>query len=317
MVNTSSHTHNTFSRWMISHVRAIQFAAREFIRAPIANFFTICVIAIAIALPLGFFVLLENLQYADNMWEINSPSISLFLKTDITQSQVDALMQQLRNTSSIKNAKYVSPDEGLKSFEKNTPFGDAVKLFQKNPIPGVITIFPASANQNPEKINVLYQSLKQLPSVDVAQIDMDWITRLFDIIAIGKKITKALFILFAFGVVLIIGHSLRASLSAHTKEIQVMKLMGATNAYIKRPLIYRGALVGLLGGVLAWILITIFIAQLQRPVTLLAKTYNTFFQLQSVSLTLGGIILFASGLLGVISAWLIITQFLNEPEQID
>lgn len=316
-MNTPSHTHNRFSRWLISHTHAIQFAFQEFIRTPIANFFTICVIAIAIALPLGFLVLLENLQYANSMWEVNSPTISLFLKTDVTQSQVDALMRQLRNTSGIKSVKYISPEAGLASFEKNTPFGDTVTLLQKNPIPGVITIFPVSSNQTPEKINSLYQSLKQLPVVDIAQVDMEWITRLFDIIAIGKKITKALFVLFAFGVVLIIGYSLRASLSAHLKEIRVMKLMGATNTYIKRPLLYRGALHGLLGGVLAWILIVVFIAQLQKPVTLLAKTYNTIFQLQGISLGLGGVILFTSGLLGLVGAWLIITQFLNESEQTD
>jgi len=313
----NTQTHHFFSRWIIAHVRAIQFAFRELIRTPIANFFTICVIAIAIALPLSFFVLLENLQYVDNVWDANAPTISLFLKTNTTRAEAEILIQQLQLNPTIKKLKYVSPRKGLAAFQKETPFGDATKLFQKNPIPGVITVFPASTNQNTNEINALYQSLKQLPAVDVAQIDMNWVARLFDIIAIGKQVTKALSLLFAFGVVLIIGHSLRASLSAHIKEIRVMKLMGATHTYIRRPLLYRGILYGFLGGFLGWVLTTVFLAQLQHPVSRLAKTYNTLFHLQTISFSVFVLLLLTTMFLGFISAWLIITQFLNQPEQTD
>lgn len=314
--STQSH-HNFFSLWLLSHARALFFALGEFIRSPIASIITTCVIGIAIALPLGFFVVLQNLQIVNATWDANAPTISLYLRTDTTPAQVDSLMQSLRVNSSVSQVTYISPAEGLKTFEKNTPFGDAVKLFQNNPIPGVIVVLPTLHEQNPLAIQSLYLSLKNLPDVDTAQLDMDWVKRLYNIIAVGKKITRALTLLFGFGVILIIGHTLRASLSSHTKEIQVLKLIGATNSYIRRPLLYRGILYGLLGSIIAWIAINLFIFQLQGPISQLAQTYQSPFQLQDISLSEGCATFFMSALLGFVSAFLITTQFLNQQERMD
>ncbi|EKD77527.1 MAG: efflux ABC transporter, permease protein [uncultured bacterium] len=317
MINKTNHIHDGFSRWLISHWRAIRFAFIELTRAPVSNFIVISVIGIAIALPMGFYVLLENLQYVDHQWNTSSPTISLFLKTDIAQTQVDALMQQLQNNPHIAQVKYISPEQGLAEFQQNASFGSVVKLFQKNPIPGVITILPAKNDRDPAATNTLFSALKILPGVDIAQLDMNWVTRLYDIILVGKKITKALSLLFGFSVVLIIGHALRSSLAAHTKEILVMKLMGATHAYIRRPLLYRGTLYGFLGGTVAWMFITIFLAQIQPPISQLAQTYHTPFHLHTISISIGLLLLLVSALLGFFSAWIISTQFLNQPEQMD
>lgn len=293
------------------------FALGEFIRSPIASIITTCVIGIAIALPLGFFVLLKNLQFVNSTWDASAPTISLYLKLNTPQTQVDTIMRNLRANPHIGQVSYISPEDGLKTFEKNTPFGDAVKLFQQNPIPGVIIVLPVLSDQKPSAVQSLYLSLKTLSAVDTAQLDMNWVTRLYNIIAIGKKITNALSILFGFGVVLIIGHTLRASLSSHTKEIQVLKLIGATHAYIRRPLLYRGILYGFLGGIIAWLAINMFIFQLQAPVSQLAQTYHTPFQLQDIPFLQGCAVLILSTLLGLISALLITTQFLNQPECMD
>lgn len=312
-----SHTHQPLSRWFISHVRAMQFSFNEFIRTPFSNLITICVIGIALALPLGFFIVLQNLQYVDAMWDSNTPTISLYLKSDTTDAEVNAMVQQLKENKDISTVTYISPDQGLAAFEKNTSFGDAVKLFQRNPIPGVIVVSPIMQDHDPQTIQTLYLALKQSPAVDIAQLDMDWVTRLFDVILIGKNLVKALSILFGFGVILIIGHTLRSSLSSHTKEIQVMKLIGATNAYIRRPLLYRGILYGLLGGVVAVSLVSLFLSQIQTPVSQLAQTYHTLFQLQTISFSAGFLVLLIASALGFISAALIITQFLNLPEQVE
>lgn len=313
----SKNTHSLLTRWLLSHQRALRFAFSELMRTPIVNFITVFVIGIAIALPLGFFILLQNLQVVNSTWSASAPTISLYLKSNITQSQVDSMTQSLQANPQIEKVTYISPDQGLKKFEKNTPFSNIVALFQRNPIPGVLTVLPAAQDQNPEMIHHLFQTLKALPLVDIAQLDMNWVTRLFDVITIGKKVTNALSLLFGVGVILIIGHTLRASLSSHVNEIQVMRLVGATNAYIRRPLLYRGILYGLLGGVTAWILINLFLFQLQSPVLALAQTYHAPFQLQNISFMLGGIVLFISAFAGLISAWLITTQFLNQPEITD
>jgi cell division transport system permease protein len=315
--SASKKPNTLFSSWVNSHWRALQFAAKEFIHAPLTNALTIIVIGVALALPLGFFILIQNLQHVDAMLGSSTPTISLYLKSDITDQQATTMAQQLRDNKAISQVTYISPEQGLATFEKNTMFGDAAKLFQKNPIPGVIVITPEMQDQDAHSIQSLYQLLKQSPAVDIAQLDMDWVTRLFDVISIGKNFVNALSVLFGFGVILIIGHALRSSLSAHATEIQVMKLIGATNAYIRRPLLYRGILYGLLSGIIALLLVTLFLSQLETPISQLANTYQTTFALQTISFSVGFSALFISSMLGLISAWLIITQFLNLPEQVE
>lgn len=313
-------SHSSYPRitqWALSHLRAFQFALRECVRTPLSHFVTVCVIGVAIALPLGFFVVMKNLQLLNFVWSANAPTISLYLQPNATHLEVHNLMQTLERDPRIATATYISPAQGLKTFEKNTPFRDVLKLFPNNPIPGVITILPTKENQLPDAINALYLSLKEMPSVDMGQLDLSWITRLHDIISIGKQITKGLSLLFGFGVILIIGHTLRASLSSHLTEVQVMRLLGATNGYIRRPLLYRGILYGVLGGIVAWIFINLLLMHLEKPITQLAATYHSPFVLHTVSAGLGFHLLLLSGFAGLLSAWLITTQFLNHPEQTD
>lgn len=314
---THSHTHEPLSRWLISHVRAMRFSFNEFIRTPFSNLITICVIGIALSLPLGFLTVLQNLQKVDTLWGSSTPTISLYLKSDTTNEQTNTLIAELRRNNDISEVSYISPEQGLATFQKNTLLGDAVKLFQKNPLPGVIVVTPIIQNHDAKSIQLLYQTLKQSPEVDVAQLDMDWVTRLFDVITIGKNFANALSLLFGFGVILIIGHTLRSSLASHANEIKIMKLMGATNAYIRRPLLYRGILYGILGGIVSITLVSLFLSELNTPVSQLAQTYQTAFQLNMISLGSDIVVLMVSSLFGLVGAWITTTQFLSRPEQVD
>lgn len=309
--------YSRFHHWFLSHVRAVRFACNELCHSPITSIITVFVLGIAMALPVGFFILLEDAQRIDNHWNTSSPTISLYLKSSATHTQINTLMQALQKNKKIQKIDYISPAEGLAAFEKNSPFANIVKLFQNNPIPAVITLLPIKQAQNPSEINALYLSVKQLPLVDIAQLDIHWVTRLYDVIDVGKKMAKALFVLFGLSVILIIAHTLHASLAKHINEIQVLRLIGATPAYIRRPLLYRGMLYGLLGGIIAWVLVNLFMMQLQPPVSQLAETYHTIFHLRRISFLHGLTLLTIAALLGLISAWLISTQFLNLPEQTD
>ncbi|MDP1574803.1 MAG: permease-like cell division protein FtsX [Coxiellaceae bacterium] len=309
--------HNRINQWFLQHLRALKLACIEFIHTPFTNVLTICVIGMAITFPLCLFIALENLQYADSNWEISTPSISLYLKTSTQKADVDALTKSLQTNPAIEKITYITPEEGLAEFEKNTPFTGTIKLFQHNPIPGILVVYPNEKNHTPDAINNLFTTLKQLPFVDLAQLDMNWVTRLYDIIQVGQKVTKALSLLFAFGIVLTVGHTLRAQLAHNLKEIRVLRLIGATNAFIRRPLLYRGVLYGLLGGVVAWVAIASFLTELQSPVSQLAQSYQSVFQLESLSLPQGIILLIVASLLGLTGAWIITAQFLNMPEQVD
>src|SRR3989338_4747246 len=275
-------TYHPAFHWLISHARAARLAWQAFIRTPMVNTMTILVLGIAISLPLGFFVLLKNFQHANVTWRTNAPSISLYLNTDEKSVGENELMGALKKDARIEKVIYISPAEGLQAFEKNTAFDHVLKLFPRNPIPGVLVVYPTQANRNSVAINALYLDLKKLPSVDVAQLDTQWITRLNDMIHLGSQLTKVLAILFALSVLIIIAHTLRASLSHDALEIQLLKLMGASHAYIRRSLLYRGMLYGLLGSVVAWALINLLLWFLEIPVENFIKTYHADFHLQLI-----------------------------------
>ncbi|EKD91833.1 MAG: efflux ABC transporter, permease protein [uncultured bacterium] len=317
MNQNASNKRNVILNYFLMHIRACQFSLSELYKAPIAQCVTIIVIAIAVILPLGFFIVLKNLQTLDSKWNGNTPTISLYLKTDFDQDQIQTYIAQLKTNSKIAQITYISPEEGLKNFESTSQFGDVLSKLSSNPLPGIVTVLPTVSNQNPASISALFAELKRSPLVDVAQLDLDWVKRLYNMIIIGEKITNALSVLFAFGVLMIIGNTLRISLLAHLREIRVLKLIGATNAFIRRPFLYRGVLYGLCGGLLAYLLLNLFMLELQKPVLNLTQTYNTQFQLQSLSLFNGAIVLVLCGLLGFMSSWIILNRFLNQPEKVD
>ncbi len=303
--------------WLLNHVRACKFALIELLRSPIAQLVTIIVISIAVILPLGFFVVLKNLQHLNSKWNGNTPTISLYLKTDYDQDQIQDYISQLKSNNKIAEVHYISPDQGLINFEKTSQFGDILKKLPENPLPGIVTVLPTLSNQNPEAISALFTTLKQSPLVDVAQLDLEWVKRLYSAISIGEKITNALSVLFAIGVLMIIGNALRISLLSHLRDIRVLKLMGATDAFIRRPFLYRGVLYGVLGGLLACILLNIFITGLENPVSNLAQTYSTDFKLQTLSFFNGFVVLLLCGLLGFISSLVILNRFLAQAESVD
>lgn len=307
---------NFFITWFLAHMRAFRFALQSFAKAPVIHIFTAVVIGVAMALPLGLFVLLQNVQGINATLHANKPTISLYLQSSASTDDVNNFLQTLRQDSRIAKVTYISPEEGLKTFQKNTVFDSALSLFQNNPLPGVVVVYPSSADLNPVAMNALYISLKSLPLVDVAQLDMKWITRVNELIHFCNQLTRALFILFAGSVLLIIGHSLRGSLLHHAPDIQVLKLLGATNSYIRRPLLYRGMLYGLLGGLAAWLLVDLFLLSIASSLLHFTESYDFQFQLRLVSAFDTVTLLIFTVLLGTASAWFITNHFLARPESV-
>jgi len=309
--------HSRSTRWFLEHIRALHIAFAEFIKAPLANIVIVLVIGVAVTLPLCLYIALQNMQYVDTTWEITTPSISLYLKTSTEAADAQAFVKSLQVNKAIEKVTYISPEQGLQDFEKSSSFATASHLFQHNPIPPVIVVVPNQENRSPEALKALFATLKASSFVDEAQLDINWVTRLYDLVQIGEKVAQALGVLFGFLVILIVGHTLRSQLSHHMKEIQILRLIGATNAFIRRPLLYRGAIYGLLGGVIAWIILEIILGALQSPIAQLAETYRTSFTLSSLSFLRGAFLIIGVGFLGYIGAFLVAYQFLNLPEKVE
>lgn len=293
--NKSPEKCNALHHWFLCHQRAATAALQYLQSHPIANAFTILVIALAFALPTIFYVLFTNLNSVNRQWQ-SAPQIALYLNQKASPNAITQFVQTLQHNANIASVQYISPAEGLKSFAKDTAMTQAITALKDNPLPGLVVVTPNHQNTSPTKINHLYQQLMQATIVDTGQLNLAWVKRLYDIIAILRIITISLGTLFALGVIFIIGNTIRLTLQSQKNETHIMKLIGATNRFIRRPLLYRAAFYGLIAGLLAWTMTEIVIAYLRRPADALAATYHNVITLQNLSPT-DGLCLIGVGIL--------------------
>lgn len=315
-MNTQSNNQfNPIIAWLLNHIRACMYGFGEIVRAPLASIMTIAVIGVSMSLPSGFFLLLQNFQSISKPWD-DTPSISLYLKQGISNNQIKQMLDDLKKRNDVKTVTYISPQQGLNEFKKTTEFSEFTKTLKDNPLPGVILVTPIEKEQSPTDMQNLLVDLKAIPAVDFAQLDIAWVKRLYYLITIGKRVIYTIALLFGIGVILIVGNTIRLTTQNHRQEIIILKLVGATNAFIRRPLLYRGLIYGLLGGCLAWLFVSLMLWWLSTPALRLADTYGSAFSIQGLGPITGLSILLISGTLGFLGSWLAIRRHLTAPESL-
>lgn len=301
---------NPLATYGVCHLRAAFSSLGHIARKPFVSFLTIAVIGITLALPTSFYVILQNMHQLSQQWNTNSAQISLYLKNNVSNYQAQDLLQQLQNNSQIAKATYISPEQGMAEFTKSLELEDALNALQKNPIPAVIVVQPDSSMQTPEAVQDLVDSLKQIPEVSIVQLDMQWVQRFHNIVDLVQHIVTALAVLLGAGVLLIIGNTIRLATQNERREISVLKLVGATNAFVRRPFLYSGIWYGLFGGLIAWAIVSCTVFWLQVPAAKLASSYGSDFYLQGLSNSDGLHLLLASILLGLIGSWFVVNHSL-------
>ena len=291
---------------------AIQSLGRLF-RAPFATLMTAAVIGIALALPTGLHVMLDNLQKAGGNWD-GSTQISLFLKDKITEDQALSLSRKLEQRSDIKAVQYISAEQALAEFQSQSGFGSVLDNMDSNPLPSVLVLHPLLNSEDPAQAEALMEGLKLLPEVEVAQLDMQWLQRLFAILETIQRGVLIIAVLLGMAVLLIVGNTIRLAIENRRDEIIITKLIGATNAFIRRPFLYYGIWYGFFGGLLALILVDISILLLQEPVTRLTGLYGSAYSLGLLNPALAGLILSGGMLLGLVGAWIAVGRHLSQIE---
>ena len=282
-------------------------------RTPFATFMTAAVIGIALALPAGLHVLLQNVQQLSTGWE-GTAQMSLFLKEDIPEKQIQSLAKKLRKWDGVAEVRYISRDQALAEFRELSGFGGALDSLNENPLPAVLLVRPTSEAAEPAQMELLLGKVKKLKPVDLAQLDMEWVRRLSGIIELGKRGVLLLASLLALAILLVVGNTIRLTILNRRDEIVVTKLIGATNTFIRRPFLYTGFWYGLMGAVLAWVLVGILLGLLSDPVNHLSFLYNSQFSLGGLDLETTAILLGSGILLGLLGSWLAVGKHLKAIE---
>lgn len=281
---------------------------------PIQTLMTVLVIAIALALPSAMLLMLNNVQKIGGDLE-SSSQITVFVAKPAESEAIEGLALQLEDLKGVISVTYVSAEQALEEFKALSGFGTALRYLDENPLPAVFLVQPLlSGETDVSQAESLINSIEALESVEDVQVDMLWIQRLNAITEIGEKVVLAISIALGIGVLLIVGNTIRLAIQGRQEEIIVVKLVGGTDAYVRRPFLYTGTLLGLFGAVIAsFMLIGCFI-WIGRSVEILASLYQSQFELVGLGLS-GVLVLCAIGAVtGLIGAWIAVMQHLRKIE---
>lgn len=267
-------------RLALQHARNLIESLGRLYRAPVASLLTVAVIGITLALPAGLHVLLKNIDSLSYSWE-GTLQASLFLRESVTEADGRALAKTLEQRPGISASKFISREQALAEFQELSGFGEALTALQENPLPAVIAVQP-DASLDAERISQMVGELDQLPQVEQAQLDQAWIQRLYAVLTIVQRAVTIIALLLAFAVVFIVGNTIRLDIENRREEIEVMKLLGASDGFIRRPFLYSGFWYGFLGGLFAWILLGVCLLAMAGPVRDLAGLYDSQVQIQGL-----------------------------------
>lgn len=294
------------------HVRAISGTLAALMRRPVGTLLTAFVIGITLALPAGLHTMVANLGQAGDSLQ-GSLRASLFLNDDVSAERGEALARDIARRSGVSSARYISREQALEEFRSFSGFGEALDLLKDNPLPATIVVTP-NAKQLQARTEALLKDLGTLPEVAQAKLDEKWLQRLYAILALVQRAVLMIAGALALAVLIVVGNTIRLDIENRRDEIEVMKLIGASNSYIRRPFLYTGLWYGFTGGVLACLLVQAGVLALVEPARLLAGLYDSQGTLQGLSLD-AGLGVFAAGLgLGWLGAFWAVSRHLRHIE---
>ena len=299
--------------YLLRHLQTFFYALGQLSKNPLSTLMTSAVIGIALSLPAGLHTLLNNTQQLTSDWN-NSTQISLFLKQDINERQATALAEKLRAKNEISKVDYISRQQALEEFGKLSGFGGALLALNDNPLPTVLVIHPAMAIDSSVAVERLLVELRIHPEVELAQLDMQWVKRLYAMLDTLSRGIWILASLLSLAVLLVVGNTVRLAIQNRRDEIVIIKLIGGTDAFIRRPFLYAGFWYGLFGGIIAFILVQVSLLFLQEPVHHLSSLYNSQFKLEKFELVNTFVLLVCATLLGYLGSWLAVNRHLKDIE---
>lgn len=298
--------------WLRLHASTLVASLGRLARQPVASLLTVLVIAVTLALPASLHLVIKNARGLSNGWE-NALDFSVYLKTGTSIADAEQMEKLIAQRADVASVRLISADEALQEFKAGSGFGSALDYLQDNPLPHTLVIRPAPSNTQASVV-LLHEELGNLPLTDVVQVDSDWVRRFLAILDIVQRAIGIGGILLGAAIIIIIGNTIRLDIENRRAEIEVTKLIGATNAFVRRPFLYSGFWYGLFGGALALALIAYGLYALRAPVARLSGLYNSRFEILSLGLKESAAIAGTGILLGLIGSWLAAARHMRRIE---
>ncbi len=299
--------------WLARHAQTLVGSLGRIVRHPLATLMTMAVIAVALALPLFLEVLLQNARVATADWN-QAFDLSVYLDKKAGSERAQGLAKRLRAREDVAAVRLISAEQAFKDFRAASGFGKALDALADNPLPNTLVVTPTLAASTAEATEALKSSIAAMPNVELVQLDTEWVERLNAMLGLLRRVVWLTGALLGLGVALVVGNTIRLDILNRRAEIEVMKLVGATDSFARRPFLYSGIWYGVGGGLGAVIVVALAVAVLARPVEHLAGLYGSQFQLRGLSMLSAVRLLAAAIGLGWLGSWLAATRHIRAVE---
>jgi len=295
------------------HTQALLGSVGRLARNPFATALTLLVIGLALALPLALNLFVTNAQTATGGFA-DAVDMSVYFKPDVPLAKAQQLAADARQRSEVAQVSLIAADKALDEFRTYSGFGAALEALKENPLPHVLHVRPKPESSSPGELESLRRYFAAWPEVDIVQIDSEWVMRFNAILDVLRRLLVITAALLAAGVLAVIGNTIRLEILNRRAEIEVTKLVGGSNGFVRRPFLYTGVLYGLGGAVLGWLIVEAAVAILGRPVATLAQLYGSRYSLQGPTSDEILIVLGAGVVLGWLGAWISAARHLRSIE---
>jgi cell division transport system permease protein len=308
-------TSGMLQAWMAHHQYSCRDSLQRLLKDPWQSFLTWMVVAIALILPAMLYLALSNAQQVGQNWQ-GSAKMSVYIQYEAQPLAIEHLQQRLSHLLQVANIEVITPDAAQQEFQQYSGLGDVLASLDVNPLPTVLTITPSPEYRSPEQLTELQSILQAEPLVDLVQLDLGWLRRLQAMMNVAQHVVLALACLLAVGVLLIIGNTIRLAIENRRNEIVVIKMVGGTDGFVRRPFLYTGFWYGIGGGVCALAILMLASAWLSSPVEALLSLYASKYTLTWISWSYSCFMVLGAGFLGWLGAWLAVSRHLKhiEPE---
>lgn len=301
-----------FGAWAAHHQLVAVETLIRLLKNPLGSLLTWMVIAIALTLPGALWMALDNMEQLSGRFQ-ESGRITLYLTPGTELVQAQALEQRIAGLPDVAGTELIDADTALADFREHSGLQEALEFLPENPLPSVILVEPPLGLAH-DPLMTLVSQLQSYQLVDSVQLDMAWVERLQALLALAERLIWVLGVLLALAILLVVGNTIRLAIAARVDEIRVVKLVGGTNAWVRRPFLYTGLWFGMVGGLLAWLLLILCWALLQGPVAGLAELYGSGFDLRPLSAGAAMTLLLAAMILGWLGAWWSVSRHLDQIE---
>ncbi|MCF1430242.1 MAG: permease-like cell division protein FtsX [Shewanella sp.] len=301
--------------FFIRHIQQAMGSVGELWRNPISSLMTMAMLGVSLSLPAALQVLVKNAESITQSWD-SAAQISLFIDEGRSEHSIQSLITRIKVFPEVAEVSYINREQALQEFQALSGFGDALSYLDTNPLPAVVMVTPTSRYSSPQGARELLQKLQRQPEVSFGRLDIEWLERLQAGVKLLQRTVSMVAALLILAVVLIIGNTIRLAIMSRRSEIEVMKLVGATESFIQRPFLYTGIWYGVIGGVLAWVIINLLVWYLDGALVELLGLYGSQINMQGLTFTELLQLVGIASFLGWLGSYLSVRQHLQaiEPE---